>query len=280
MHRLQLLRSQRHLQASIVTGVVTTADSSAMVKFGSSSVLAAVKLELFGTAADAPDQGRLQVLVEMAPLCSSSTRPGRPSRAASSIQVRWRQEGTIPGRPRRHRPVLLLPSWQEHVSRCLIASGAMDQRQLSIAKGVSAWVAYLDMYVLDADGSLHDVALAAAVAALQGLKLPAVTVNDDGYVLPPGQAPPGSRVIPERAVGLAKVPLSLTCGVFGAHFLADPTAFEESLVHTTVTVALDGAGALVGMFKPGGVDVDLLTLQACIEAAKLRHKELSKLLQA
>ena len=38
-----------------------------------------------------------------------------------------------------------------------------------------------------ADGSLLDVTLLAAVAALSSLRLPAVRVNDDGNVVPAGE---------------------------------------------------------------------------------------------
>ncbi len=56
----------------------------------------------------------------------------------------------------------------------------VDLRGLAIAQGRAAWLAYLDLYVLDADGGLYDAALLAALAALAALRLPSVAVDDAG----------------------------------------------------------------------------------------------------
>lgn len=67
---------------SVGLGAVSTADASALVKVGTSTALAGIKCEVFQTTDEAPDEGRVTVTVEMAPLCSAVTRPGRPSEAA------------------------------------------------------------------------------------------------------------------------------------------------------------------------------------------------------
>lgn len=48
---------------SIGLGVVSTADASALVKIGSTTVLAGVKCEVMPAVADAPDEGRLTLQV-------------------------------------------------------------------------------------------------------------------------------------------------------------------------------------------------------------------------
>lgn len=58
----------------------------------------------------------------------------------------------------------------------------MDLKALVIDKS-HGWAVFLDIYVLDADGALLDVCLLAAVAALLGLHLPHVEVNDQGQVM-------------------------------------------------------------------------------------------------
>ena len=65
----------------------------------------------------------------------------------------------------------------------LKTSKAVDLRQLVIGSGRAVWVAYLDIYVLDADGCLLDVCLLAAAASLASLKaLPSVSVDESGKV--------------------------------------------------------------------------------------------------
>jgi exosome complex component RRP43 len=62
---------------SVAKGVVTTANGSALVKVGRTSVLAAVKLEPVAPELDTPGEGMLEVNVELPPMCSAATRPGR-----------------------------------------------------------------------------------------------------------------------------------------------------------------------------------------------------------
>ena len=65
----------------------------------------------------------------------------------------------------------------------LKTSKAADLRQLVIGSGRAVWVAYLDIYVLDADGCLLDVCLLAAAASLASLNaLPSVSVDESGKV--------------------------------------------------------------------------------------------------
>lgn len=60
----------------------------------------------------------------MAPLCSATTRPGRPAEAAQVLT--------------------------EQLNALL--SSAVDARQLCIDVGKAAWAVYVDIYVLDAGG--------------------------------------------------------------------------------------------------------------------------------
>jgi len=69
------------------------------------------------------------------------------------------------------------------VDLLLKASKAVDLSKLIIGSGEAVWVAYLDIYVLDADGSVLDACLLAAVAALASMKsLPSVAVDKRGGV--------------------------------------------------------------------------------------------------
>ena len=71
---------------TIGLNVISTADSSALVKIGSTTALAGVKLEVMPPKEDLPNQGQIAIQVEMTSLASSSHRPGRFSEEAISIQ--------------------------------------------------------------------------------------------------------------------------------------------------------------------------------------------------
>ena len=58
----------------------------------------------------------------------------------------------------------------------------MKLADLTLDAGKAAWMVYLDIYILDADGSLLDAALLAALASLASLQLPPVSIREDGQV--------------------------------------------------------------------------------------------------
>ena len=79
------------------------------------------------------------------------------------------------------------------VHAALKATKACDPARLCIEHGRAAWAAYLDLYILDADGALLDACLLAAASTLQALRLPTVCVTDKGNVSTPGPPLPGHQ---------------------------------------------------------------------------------------
>ena len=201
---------------TIALGVVSTADSSALVKIGSTAALAGVKLEVMRPKEDLPNQGQLVVQVEMTSLASSSHRPGRLSEEAISIQ--------------------------ERISSSLEASSALHLDDLCIDPGRAAWCIYLDIYILDAAGALLDTALLAAVASLANMRLPPVIVNDQGNVVSSAES---GQSTPQQKLQLHSIPQSITCGICNGKLLVDPTAEEEALMETTVNTIIDGQSRLI-----------------------------------
>lgn len=55
-----------------------------------------------------------------------------------------------------------------------------------------------------------------------------------------------------KKLTLSSIPFSLTCILHKNYILADPTAEEESIMDTLVTVVLDSSSQLVSLYKPGG----------------------------
>ena len=196
--------------------VVSTADSSALVKIGSTTALAGVKLEVMPPKEDLPNLGQLVIQVEMTALASSGHRPGRFSEEATSIQ--------------------------ERISSCFETSSALHLEDLCIDPGRAAWCIYLDIYILDAAGALLDTALLAAIACLANMRLPPVTVNEQGNVISMADK---DGIKPQQKLQLHCIPLSVTCGTFNGKLLVDPTYEEEALLQTTVSTVIDGQSRLI-----------------------------------
>lgn len=89
------------------------------------------------------------------------------------------------------------------------------------------------------------------------VQIPAVAMNDDGKIVlmsdEDGQKQSKEQVNKEKKkLTLRSTPLSLTCILHKNYILADPTAEEESIMETHVTIVLDTSGQLISLYKPGG----------------------------
>ncbi|KAI8471438.1 MAG: ribosomal protein S5 domain 2-type protein [Monoraphidium minutum] len=237
---------------TIGLAAVSAADGSALVRVGSTAVLAGCRLEVAAPGDEAPGRGQLVVSAEITPLARGE-RPGRPPPDAHALAAR--------------------------VSALL--GGALDTTQLCISRGAAVWVLYLDLYVLDAAGGLLDAALLAGLAALRDCRLPPVHLTPEGNVErgpdPDGGAAGGGA----RPLALACAPACLTCGVYKGRVVVDPDHEEEGLMGARVTAAVGGDGELLGVYKPGGAElVPPQTLLTIIALARSRQKEVCGQLEA
>lgn len=241
-------------------GAVSSVDGSALVKIGSSSALAGVRMEVMRPDELAPSQGQLTVAVEFAAFASPDYRPGRPlERASATAQA---------------------------LSDVLLSSEVVQLSSLCIAEGKAAWRAILDVYVLDADGCELDVALLASVAALRSTRVPGVRGTKEGHFYRAGDRAGGSGSGPAGLVAgpsritLQRLPLCLTCCLHKGHVLVDPTRDEESLASCSVSVVVDEHGQLLAVLKVGGRALaDVAVMAQCVEAAKMRHKAVLQIME-
>ncbi|KAF3967458.1 hypothetical protein CMV_008541 [Castanea mollissima] len=248
----------RARDTTIALGAVASAEGSALAKIGSTTMLAAIKMEVMTPSMDSPDEGCIAIDFHMPPICSPIVRPGRPAEIA--------------------------PVVSKQLSDTISSSGMINLKELSLVSGKAAWMAYLDIYCLDADGALFDAALLSAVAAFSHLQIPAVSLNDDGKIVVVSEENGGKlekdAVNKERMkLTLKSIPFSLTCVLHKNYILADPTAEEESIMETVVTVVLDSSSQLVSLYKPGGpVLAYTSAIQDCVALTRQRMKELQKIL--
>ena len=260
----------------VVRGASSSSDGSAMARIGSTTVIAAVRLQIrtLQWNEGEEEEGDLVVGVDVPTLATGKF--GRANVDSSVIS---------------------------HRLAGVLNADVVDLRELCIQKGKFVWVAHLDVYCIDHSGSVFDAALLAAVAALRDLAIPAAAVSRDGRSCCRVAGTAGridgamdsdtsrdvdmlreninnddddSHVVhPHGALSLKRVPLSLTCGTFDGGFLADPTADEEAQLDACVTVAVDDQGNVLGFFKPGGeFALNSETMQMFVGAASMRHAEI------
>ncbi|KAJ6870595.1 exosome complex component RRP43-like [Populus alba x Populus x berolinensis] len=249
----------RARDTTLALGAVASAHGSALAKIGSTTMLAAIKMEVMIPSTESPDEGCIAIDFHMPPICSPIVRPGRPAEAAPVIS--------------------------KQLSDTISSSGMINLKELSLVSGKAAWMAYLDIYCLDADGALFDAALLSAVAAFSHLQIPIVSLNDDGKIVLVSEEDEGAKLEKEpvnkekRKLKLSSIPFSLTCILHKNYILADPTAEEESIMETLVTVVLDSSARLVSFYKPGGSFLaNTSAVQDCVALTRQRVKELQEIL--
>uniref|UniRef100_A0A3B3DJ70 Ribosomal RNA-processing protein 43 n=1 Tax=Oryzias melastigma TaxID=30732 RepID=A0A3B3DJ70_ORYME len=123
-------------------GSISTADGSALVKLGSTTIICGIKAELTNPTVEAPGKGYIVPNVDLPPLCSSRFRPGPPGEQAQAASQ-------------------------------FIAD--VIESLLSLLQ--LCWVLYCDIMCLDYDGNILDACIIALLAALKNTRLPKVTIN-------------------------------------------------------------------------------------------------------
>ncbi len=228
-------------EVSVKTGIIETAEGSAEVRVGNTTVLVGVKMEVKEPYPDSPNEGGLIVDVEFVPLASPEFETGPPGEEAVELA--------------------------RVVDRGIRESHAIDNEKLCIKEKEAAWTVHIDIHVLDHDGNLIDAASLGAMAALLDTKMPKWDKEN-------------KKIIRELKGGLpvSEKPIEITVVKIGNKILVDPTAEEESALDARLTVATLENGDLCAMQKGGDGYFTVTEVQQAVEIAIEKGKELRKLL--
>jgi len=167
-HILELLKAGKRTDGrtpddirdiSVETGVVESADGSAIVKYGDTEVIVGVKIIPGTPFADTPGKGVLTTGAELIPMAHPLFESGPPGENAIELA--------------------------RVVDRGIRESGMVDVEKLCIEAGKEVWMCFIDIYALNYDGNLFDATNLAAVAALRSAVVPAAQYGKgDNYQLP------------------------------------------------------------------------------------------------
>nr|XP_006005267.1 PREDICTED: exosome complex component RRP43 isoform X1 [Latimeria chalumnae] len=200
-------------------GSITTADGSALVKLGNTTVVCGIKAELAVPPADTPNKGYIVPNVDLPPLCSSRFRPGPPGEQAQVAS--------------------------QFIADVIESSQVILKEDLCIEKGKLAWVLYCDIMCLDYDGNVLDASMIALLAALKNVQLPSVCINQDTNLA-------DVNIKQKVPLSIHKHPVATSMAIFDdAIIIVDATAEEEDLATGTVTIVTDEQEKLCAIHKPG-----------------------------
>jgi exosome complex component RRP42 len=185
------LKEIRNLE--IKTGVIPSADGSAHLKLGNTEILAGVKFAVGNPYVDSPEDGAMILNLELSAISGPDFETGPP-----------RIESVEFGRV---------------ADRAIRSSECIDFSKLCIVSGEHVLLAFVDCYVLNADGNLIDAAQYAAMSALLNTKIP--KLNEDNKIIYDEYT---SSKIP---IDLSKFPASFTFYKVGNRIILDATHAEE-----------------------------------------------------
>ncbi|KAI9498594.1 ribosomal protein S5 domain 2-type protein [Zychaea mexicana] len=232
----------------ITTGSISTANASAMVRLGGTTVVCGIKAEVCEPHVERPNQGYLVPNVELSPMCSPKFRAGPPPEKAQVTS--------------------------EFIHQLFTNSDLFPLESLCIEEGKAVWVLYADIVCLNYDGNILDASLLALTAALSKLTLPKAQVSESMVV----EADASNK---SPVFQMTRVPIASTFCVFQEPMavLSDPNEAEEALTKETVTVVMDSSGQVCHVSKNGGNSIESSALRTCFERAVERTKEMATLIE-
>ncbi|KAK7085188.1 Exosome complex component RRP43 [Halocaridina rubra] len=228
---------------TIKVGTVNTAEGSATVRIGHTAVMCGVKAELAKPALRKPNEGFIVPNVELYPCCSPKFKAGPPGEKAMEAS--------------------------QFIKNVIISSKMLNLEELCIKSNKLAWCLYCDVVCLNYDGNLLDAALVSFMAALQNVKLPEVTYDEETERIHVGL----DRSIP---VILKAKPVSTTFTLWSEEIqLIDPTAEDEDQGSGEVTVVLLEDGKMCTINKSGGQLITHETLDLFVRHGKEQIKKIN-----
>lgn len=240
--RLDGRKKDEFRKIEIKTGVVATAEGSALVRCGDTEVIAGVKLQLGEPYPDSQDQGTMMVGSELLPLSNPNFEGGPPG--IDSIEV------------------------ARVIDRGIREGKAIDTKKLCIRKGELVWTVMIDVLPLNHDGNLIDVGGLAAMAALKDTRM--LEVENDKVVI-------GKRT--HEKLPINATPLPVTVLKIGDNFIVDPTYEEEEVLDARLTVAVLEDDTLCALQKGGDASLTVKDINEMIDLAIKKSHELRKKLR-
>ncbi|XP_064482039.1 exosome complex component RRP43-like [Ornithodoros turicata] len=224
-------------------GSISTADGSAVVKIGCTSIVCGIKAELAEPTVDEPKKGFIVPNVDLFPICSPMFKMGPPSEHAQVLS--------------------------KMMLDMLNSSGCIDLERLCIVEGKLSWCLYVDLTCLDYDGNVAEACIMAATAALANLTLPKVATEGEEI-----------NVLWEREqAGIQHGPLAATFAILADDIVVvDPTHEEECLAKEVFTIALTHDGKVCMTHIPGGSVLSLSAVENYVEQSHQLVKDTRLLL--
>ena len=241
--RLDGRKSDEYRKLEVEFDVSKNSASAVRVKFGKTEVLAGVHLALATPYPDSQDQGTFMTSAELHPMASQQFDIGRPG--INSIEL------------------------ARVIDRGIRESGFIDMKALCIKKGEKVYQVFVDIFAINDDGNLMDVAGLAALVALGRARMPIYTEKEDiidGYSKT-------KRIPLDKDV----LSFSMTFHKVGDAIVADVSKDEEAVSKFRLTVAMgdnDGKARITAMQKGLAGTISAKDMETILNLAESKWAEM------
>ena len=158
-HNFRYVHTHQQIHTNLNThsniGPIESANGSAMVRIGETTMIAGINLEIVQPGQNTPKEGDYELNVHLWPICSSSIRPGAAPEEAFSLA--------------------------DFLNKTIFnkKNEVIDMSQLCVEEGRACWVMKVDVLCLEHDGNLEDAASLAVISALHDLRVPAHEYDEE-----------------------------------------------------------------------------------------------------
>ena len=236
---------EEHREIEVKLGISEKAEGSCSVKFGKTEVYAGVKLGLAEPYPDSQDSGTFMTTAEFSPIASKDFETGPPR--INSIEL------------------------ARIIDRGIRESGFIDFKKLCIKEGEKVWQVFLDIYTVNDDGNLMDVAGLAALIALANAKMP-VYDEENGKI--DYHQPWTKNPLPLEKDALA---FNMTLHKIGDFIVVDPTIEEQKISDYRISIAIgpnNGEARITAMQKGEAVAMSEEDMENILKLVESKFKSM------
>jgi len=242
--RLDGRKPEEYRDIEVELGISKNAESSVRVRIGKTEVLAGVKMGIAVPYPDSPDQGTFMTTAELHPMASEDFERGRPGINAVELA--------------------------RVIDRGIRESGFIDFSKLCITEGEKVWQVFLDIFAINDDGNLLDVAGLAGLIAVGNAKLPVYNKEEDKI----------EHELSNEPLPLKKEALSfnMTIHKIGNSIIADVGKEEEAISDYRLSIAMGeddkGKPRITAMQKGKDGSISDKDMENILNLAEDKWKEL------